>query len=162
MQQPVLILTTGGTIDKIYFDAKSVYSVGEPQIKRILQSVGVLMSYTIETVMRKDSLDMTADDRAHIRHRIMVAREERILITHGTDTMIETARVLLDVPGKTIVVVGSLKPACFKATDAEFNIGFACAAVQTLPHGVFLAMNGRLFDPLNVEKNLDENCFEDA
>ena len=162
MPQQVLVLTTGGTIDKVYFDAKNAYRVGKPQIAGILQSVGAGIPYTIETVLQKDSLDITVEDRALIRRRVSEAPQNRILITHGTDTMIETGRLLKDVCGKTIVLVGSLMPARFKATDAEFNIGFALAAVQALPHGVYLAMNGRIFDPMHVRKNEAENQFEDA
>ncbi len=161
MQQQVLVLTTGGTIDKVYFDAKSTYSVGEPQIAGILQRVGAMFPYKIETILRKDSLDLTDDDRALIRRRILETPQKRILITHGTDTMIDTARLLADVHDKTIVLVGSLMPARFKATDAEFNIGFALAAVQMLSEGVYVAMNGRIFDPLHTQKNESKNRFED-
>ena len=160
MPKDILILTTGGTIDKIYFDAKSVFRVGEPQIAKILSTANVTVRYEVDTLLRKDSMDLTAEDRALIVRRALEARHRHILITHGTDTMIKTARALRDISGKTIVLVGSLTPAQFKATDAEFNIGFAMAAVQTLPHGVYLAMNGCIFDPLRVRKNSERNRFE--
>ncbi len=154
------IFTTGGTIDKVYFDARSDYEVGEPQIAEILRTAGVSMDYAVETLLRKDSLDLTDEDRVLIRERVLQAPCRQVLITHGTDTMVHTAQALRDVPGKTIVLVGSLAPARFRHSDAEFNIGFACAAVQTLPPGVYVAMNGQIFDPDHVRKNRAANQFE--
>jgi L-asparaginase len=156
----VKVYTTGGTIDKTYFDAKSEYEVGDPQIVDILRIANVGLDYDVETVLRKDSLDMTEDDRELLVRRVQEERCERILITHGTDTMVETARELEKVSGKTIVLVGSLSPAQFKNSDAEFNIGFALAAVQVLPPGIYIAMNGRIFKPEKVRKNRERNRFE--
>ena len=158
----VQIFTTGGTIDKVYFDAKSEYEVGEPQIVEILKQVGVTFDYEVETLFQKDSLDLTDDDRAEIVRRVRDSPLHRVLITHGTDTMIETAQALQSIGGKTIVLVGSLTPARFKTTDAEFNIGFALAAVQALPPGVYIAMNGQVFDPDRVRKNRGQNRFEEV
>ena len=157
----IKILTTGGTIDKVYFDAKSEYEVGPPQIVEILQEAHVTVDYTVESVLSKDSLDMTDDDRQSLRRRILADPCERILITHGTDTMIQTALSLRGIPEKTIVLTGSMQPARFKVTDAVFNIGTAMGAVQSLPPGVYLAMNGRVFDPAQVRKNRKENRFEE-
>lgn len=156
----IKIYTTGGTIDKTYFDAKSEYEVGDPQIIDILRFANVGVNYHIQTLLRKDSLDMTGTDRSLIVERLKEDPAERILITHGTDTMVETARALQTIPGKTIVLVGSLSPAQFKNSDAEFNIGFAMAAVQTLGPGVYIAMNGQIFTPENVRKNRERNVFE--
>ena len=156
----IKIYTTGGTIDKTYFDAKSEYEVGDPQIIDILRMANVGVRYQIQTLLRKDSLDMTQADRSLIVERVLADPAERILITHGTDTMVATAQALGSVEGKTIVLVGSLSPARFKNSDAEFNIGFALAAVQTLPHGTYIAMNGQIFSPDNVTKNLERNAFE--
>jgi len=158
----VKIYTTGGTIDKTYFDAKSEYEVGDPQIVDILRIANVGIDYGVETVLRKDSLDMTADDRELLVRRLREEPCDRILITHGTDTMVDTARELDQIGGKTIVLVGSLSPAQFKNSDAEFNIGFALAAVQVLPAGVYIAMNGSIFEPAKVRKNRERNCFESA
>lgn len=160
MEHGIAIISTGGTIDKVYFDAQSEYEVGEPQIAEILRMVGAQVPYTIETVFRKDSLEITDDDRQLIREAVARTACDRILITHGTDTMVDTASVLADLPGRTIVLVGSLTPARFKLSDAEFNIGFALAAVQTLPPGVWIAMNGRVFPYNTVRKNRKENRFE--
>ena len=156
----IRILTTGGTIDKVYYDARSDYQVGLPEIERILSSVNVTTSYSIDILMRKDSLDMTDEDRSFIREKVLGTEESRILITHGTDTMVQTGLSLGQVPRKTIVLVGSLSPARYVGSDAEFNIGFAFAAVQTLPVGVFVAMNGRVFDIRQVQKNRTANRFE--
>lgn len=156
----VKIYTTGGTIDKTYFDARSEYEVGDPQILDILDLADVDVEYEVETLMRKDSLDMTPADRETIRSRAAQEPCERILITHGTDTMVETAAELASIEEKTIVLVGSLSPATFKNSDAEFNIGFAFAAVQTLGPGVYIAMNGRVFPSGRVRKNRERNRFE--
>lgn len=156
----IKIFTTGGTIDKTYFDAKSEYEVGDPQIIDILRIANVGAEYEIEVLLRKDSLDMTDEDRRYILERVREESCDRILITHGTDTMVETATALEEVPGKCIVLVGSLSPARFRDSDAEFNIGFAFAAVQVLDPGVYIAMNGQIFSPAHVRKNLERNRFE--
>lgn len=158
----LLILTTGGTIDKIYFDDKSDYQVGEPQIGRILKELGVVIPFTVVPVMRKDSLHINAADRAALKAAIEARAESHILITHGTDTMVETAKVLAEIPGKTMVLTGALNPASFRGSDAEFNIGTAVGAVQCLPPGVYIAMNGRIWDPAKVKKNVSANRFEAA
>jgi L-asparaginase len=158
----IKVFTTGGTIDKVYFDAKSDYEVGEPQIAGVLREANVAFDYDIESLFRKDSLDLTDDDRAVIRAKVHGDPAARILITHGTDTMVQTAKALGDVGGKTVVLVGSLSPARFKYSDAEFNLGFALGALQALGPGVFLAMNGRIFDRDRVRKNREKNRFEDA
>lgn len=156
----VKIFTTGGTIDKVYFDAESEYEVGEPLIAEILREANVTVAYDIETLFRKDSLDLTGEDRAAIAHRVQEEPSGHVLITHGTDTMVETARALREVAGKTVVLVGALTPARFRDSDAVFNIGFAMAAVQALPEGVYLAMNGRIFHPDRVRKNRAASRFE--
>jgi L-asparaginase len=156
----LLILTTGGTIDKIYFDEKSDYQVGEPQIGHILKQLGVVIPFTVLPVMRKDSLHIEQSDREQLKATIEGRAEQHILITHGTDTMVETAKVLAAIPGKTMVLTGALNPASFRGSDAEFNIGTAVGAVQCLPPGVYIAMNGRIWDPCKVKKNVSANRFE--
>ncbi len=154
------IVTTGGTIDKIYFDDKSDYQIGEPQIGQILSSIGVAFRFNVLPLMRKDSLHMDASDRALLREVIERQSERRVLVTHGTDTMVETARALGGIAGKTIVLTGALNPARFTGSDAVFNIGCAVGAVQALPEGVWIAMNGRIWDPAHVHKNRAANRFE--
>ncbi len=156
----VQIFTTGGTIDKIYYDAKDDYTVGEPQIGRLLEEARVNFPYAIEALLQKDSLEMTDADRARIRAAVAAAPARRVLITHGTDTMVETARALEGIPDKTIVLVGAMQPARFLGSDAEFNIGYAVAAVQLLQPGVYIAMNGQVFRPGHVRKNVAERRFE--
>jgi len=158
----LLIVTTGGTIDKVYFDAKSDYQVGEPQIGRILQELGVAFRFHVIPLLRKDSLFVDDADRQLLRATIAAQAEQQVLVTHGTDSMVQTATVLADIPGKTIVLTGALNPARFEGSDAEFNIGCAVGAVQSLPPGVYIAMNGRIWDPRKVRKNVDANRFEAA
>jgi L-asparaginase len=158
----IKFITTGGTIDKIYFDAKSEYEVGPPQVAGLLHEANVSFQFEIESVLRKDSLDMTEADRELIRQKVAADPYDRIIVTHGTDTMVQTARKLLGIPGKTIVLTGSMQPARFRVTDAEFNLGTAVAAVQLLPAGVYLAMNGRIFNPLQSRKNVANHCFEES
>ena len=156
----LLIVTTGGTIDKVYFDDKSDYQVGEPQIGRILEELGVAFRFTVIPIIRKDSLHITDADRELLRATIAAQAEAHVLVTHGTDTMIDTARVLASIADKTIVLTGALNPARFRGSDAEFNIGTAVGAVQALPPGVYIAMNGRVWDPAKVRKNVAANRFE--
>ena len=156
----ISIYTTGGTIDKVYFDAKSDYKIGSPQIVDILQESNVTFTYETTTLFSKDSLEMTDEDRSAIADAVARDTSNRILITHGTDTMVDTGQALLHIPDKTIVLVGSLSPARFKNSDAVFNIGVAVSAVQLLDPGVFIAMNGCIFESTKVRKNRAENRFE--
>ncbi len=156
----LLVLTTGGTIDKVYFDASSEYEIGEPTVPHVFREAGVVFPWRLEPVLRKDSLDLTDDDRALIRRTCEAAPETRILITHGTDTMCETASALAGLSGKTIVLTGALAPARFRVTDAVFNLGLALGAVQSLPPGIFIAMNGTIFRAGEVRKNRELGKFE--
>ncbi|HET7267734.1 MAG TPA: asparaginase domain-containing protein [Oleiagrimonas sp.] len=158
--QRLSIITTGGTIDKIYFDAKSDYQIGAPQIGDILSQLGVAFEYEVTSLLRKDSLEITEDDRKLIRASIQAQPHRHVLVTHGTDTMVDTARVLEGIEGKVIVLTGALNPAKFEGSDAVFNIGCAVGAVQTLDSGVWIAMNGRVWDPRQVRKNREANRFE--
>jgi len=160
MISKLLIVTTGGTIDKIYFDDKSDYQVGEPQISQILHVMHVAFDFEVSALLRKDSLHITAEDRKLIRAALAASEATHVLITHGTDTMVETAAELKGLAGKTIVLTGALNPARFRDSDAIFNIGCAVGAVQCLPPGVYIAMNGRVWDPEQVRKNRNRNVFE--
>jgi L-asparaginase len=154
------VITTGGTIDKVYFDAASSYAVGEPQVGIVLKESNVTFDYTVESVLQKDSLEMTDTDRALIRECVAAAPETLILITHGTDTMTQTAAVLADLPGKVIVFTGSMVPARFRQGDAIFNLGCAVGAIQVLSPGVYIAMNGQVFPAAQVRKNREQSRFE--
>ena len=158
--EELLIVTPGGTIDKVYFDDKSDFQVGEPQIGRILEELGVAFRFSVIGLLRKDSLHLDAADRELLRDAIAAQPARHVLVTHGTDTMVETARVLAAIADKTIVLTGALNPARFRGSDAEFNVGTAVGAVQSLPPGVYIAMNGRVWDPSRVRKNVAANRFE--
>ena len=156
----IQILSCGGTIDKVYFDAKSEYEVGEPQIDAIFREAGVAFGYAINSLMRKDSLDMTDADRQLIRDRVESCDARHVLVTHGTDTMPATAQALDGLSNKVIVLTGSMTPARFRTSDAEFNIGCAVGALLSQQPGVYIAMNGRVFDGLHVRKNRELGRFE--
>lgn len=156
---PMLILTTGGTIDKVYFDALSDYQVGETVVTKILEVARVRRSFRIEEVVRKDSLELDDADRAMLRDRVLAAPEQHIVITHGTDTMTETAKILADVAGKTIVLVGALAPARFGESDASFNLGMAFATAQIASPGVYITMSGSVFRADRVVKDRDKGAF---
>ncbi len=158
--QKLKIITTGGTIDKVYFDAKSEFAVGDPLIGAILDEAQVGFEFEVVALLRKDSLELTDADREAIRSAAQSASESRIIITHGTDTMTDTAATLGHIEGKTIVLVGALNPARFRSSDAIFNIGLAVGAVQAMPPGVYIAMNGRIFPAGRVRKNRAANRFE--
>lgn len=156
----IRIITTGGTIDKIYFDKKSEFEVGDPQAGGVLERANVCFQYEVQSILRQDSLDLTDEDRQVIRKTVDAASEKNVVITHGTDTMIETAGFLKGIVGKTIVLTGSMYPAQFRDSDAVFNLGCAVTAAQTLAPGVYIAMNGCIFDPAASRKNIEMNRFE--
>jgi L-asparaginase len=155
LEKPSLkIFTTGGTIDKVVYSYGSLnYVVGDPQIRQLLEESNVRFTYTIESICKKDSLEMTDPDRQLVFERVSGCTENKVIITHGTDTIIETAKVLKPILDKTIVLTGAILPAKFYDTDAKFNIGGAVIAAQVLPPGLYLVMNGLILDPLSVKKN---------
>ncbi len=156
----IRFISTGGTIDKVYFDALSQFEVGDSQLEYILTEGLVAFDYDVVPLLRKDSLELTDEDRQELRDFIAANDALRFVITHGTDTMVQTAAVISGIAGKSIVLTGSLSPARFKGTDAIFNVGLAVAAVQIVKPGVYIAMNGRVFAADQVRKNRDENRFE--
>ncbi|UTW45965.1 asparaginase [bacterium SCSIO 12696] len=157
------IITTGGTIDKIYFDAKSDYQVGDPVIGELLKRMEVGFEFQVHSVLRKDSLDLTDTDRQLIVDRVKACDSDYVLVTHGTDGMVETGKWLCQqVPEKHILMTGALQPAAFRETDAIFNIGCALGALQAVEPGVYIAMNGQLFNAAKVVKNVAANRFEPA
>nr|WP_321400087.1 asparaginase domain-containing protein [uncultured Desulfobacter sp.] len=160
----ISIIATGGTIDKIYFDAKSEYEVGPPNAIEVLNQFNLQVPYTVTSLMRKDSLDLTDEDRQFISDTVAADPCRMIIITHGTDTMPETARHIIAHGGakdKTVVLTGALLPAMFSATDAIFNIGCALGAVQQAGPGVYIAMNGKIFMGEKVVKNRKLGRFEE-
>ncbi len=158
----IKIFTTGGTIDKVYFDAKSEFQIGDPQIVEVLKTANVTFGFAVQSLLRKDSLDMTDEDRALVAEAVRNEPLRHVVVTHGTDTMIATALALRAVPDKVIVLTGSMQPARFHVSDAMYNIASALTAVQLLPNGVYIAMNGRIFYPEKCRKNLALNIFEET
>ncbi len=157
----IKLLITGGTIDKSYNESNGELGFVESHISNILKKGRNLVDVEFQQLMLKDSLDMNDGDRQLIAKTCKDSSQDKILISHGTDTMVDTAMALskskLD---KTIVLVGAMVPFVFKHSDAEFNIGFALAAVQSLPAGVYVAMNGSIFNANSVTKNKNKGVFE--
>jgi L-asparaginase len=156
----IKILATGGTFDKIYYDAKNDFHIGEPMSGEILDEANVTFDYEIESILRKDSLDISDEDREMIRQKVVEDAHDKIIITHGTDTMVKTAMQLLNIKGKTIVITGAMQPARMRLSDSGYNMGVATAAVQLLPSGVYVAMNGLILDPRTTIKNVTLSRFE--
>ena len=154
------VVTTGGTIDKIYFDRLSDFEVGEPQVGALLEQANVTFSWSVTPLLRKDSLDLTDADRDAILAAVRDCDADRVLVTHGTDTMLDTAERLTAVEGKTIVLTGAMQPATQRDSDAVFNIGFAIGVLRTASPGVYVAINGELFSPGAARKNRAANRFE--
>lgn len=157
------IFTTGGTIDKVYFDEKSTFEVGHSNIDTILKQALVTVEYSVTSLCQKDSLEITDADREMIVQNIEAETADYILITHGTDTMVQTAKKIQasgNLGKKVIILTGSMQPALFQLSDAIFNIGFALGALATKTAGVYVAMNGLVFDCDKVVKNLDKRLFE--
>ena len=126
----------------------------------LLEEANVNFTWQVQSVLKKDSLEINDEDRQLLRDAVGNAAEAQILITHGTDTMVDSARALDGIEGKTIVLFGAMQPARMRYSDAMFNLGVACAAVQTLPNGIYIAMNGQIFDPFKVTKNRSQSRFE--
>jgi len=162
MTNRILVVTTGGTIDKVYFDALSNFEVGASMVGELLREAHVDAPFRIVELFRKDSLDLTDVDRAAIATCVSSAEEHTVVITHGTDTMTETAEVLMTEPGcanKVIVLTGALAPARFAQSDATFNVGMAFATVQSRLPGVYIVMNGQIFKGGQVRKDRENNRF---
>jgi L-asparaginase len=159
----VQIFSTGGTIDKIYFDANSEYEIGGSEIEIVFREARVGFEFEVRSLMRKDSLEITDADREVVRAAVAACPHRHILITHGTDTMVETAAVLVDAARhgeKVVVLTGAMTPVRFRQSDAEFNIGCAVGALGSKPPGVYIAMSGQIFDAYKVRKNREAGRFE--
>lgn len=154
------IFTTGGTFDKVYYDALSEFSIGEPMAQPLLDDAGVNFEYQITSLLKKDSLEFTDSDRELLATRVRQSAASKILIIHGTDTMTLSATALGEIPDKTIIFTGAMQPARMLHSDAPFNLGFAFGALQCLPNGIYIAMNGQVFNAGNVQKNRSKGRFE--
>jgi L-asparaginase len=159
----IRLLVTGGTFDKEYDEIGGTLFFKDTHVAEMLRLGRSRVDVTIETVMLIDSLQMTAADRERVAERCRDCKETAIVITHGTDTMVETAAVLADaVPDKTIVLTGAMIPYAFGSSDGLFNLGSALSFVQVLPPGVYVAMNGAHFPWNRVRKNRARGYFEEA
>jgi L-asparaginase len=157
----LLVLTTGGSIDKTYSAAESSFVVGVPAVRRVLSDANVTLGIEVRELFRRDSLNISEEDRHAISREIRRSSFKRVVVTHGTDSIVETARFLEPSNDRTIVLTGAMRPADFRKTDAEFNLGAAIAAVQILPEGVYIVMNGRILTPAHSRKNPDLEIFEE-
>jgi len=157
----ILFLGTGGTIDKDYPRRAMTYAfeISEPAVKRMLEVVNPNFEYEIKSLLKKDSQDITDKDREMIFNEAKKAKENKIIITHGTDTMIKTAEKLSVIKDKTIVIVGSALPERFINSDAQFSVGFAIGVCSTLENGVYIAMNGRIYKWNEVKKDQKTGKF---
>jgi L-asparaginase len=157
----IRIFVTGGTFDKEYNELNGSLYFKETHISEMLKLGRSQLDVQIRTLMMVDSTELTEEDREIIARSCIKAEEERILITHGTDTMVETARMLAEqVKNKTVVLTGAMIPYAFGSSDGLFNLGASLAFVQTLPHGVYISMNGNVFNWDNVIKNRKLGVFE--
>lgn len=158
----ITVLATGGTIDKEYnFDSEMV--IGEPWINEILGRVITDVEFEVQSVFKLDSLDMTDVDRAVLTEALSKVSGDRVLITHGTDTMPETARYLHEhaqLGEKVVVLCGAIQPAIMRTSDADFNVGAAVAALNLLDPGVYISMSGRIFPAETVRKDRSRGIFE--
>jgi len=159
---PIRIFVTGGTFDKEYNELNGKLFFKHTHLKEMLKLGRCRLPVKITTLMMIDSLDMTQKDRTFIAKQCTIAKEKHIVITHGTDTMVETANVLAKkVKDKTIVLTGAMVPYKFGSSDGLFNLGSALAFVQTLPPDVYIVMNGRYFHWNNCRKNKTSGIFEE-
>jgi L-asparaginase len=158
----VLFIQTGGTIDKDYPKKNNGYAfeIAEPAVERILFRAELAFEYKVISLFKKDSMDLTAEDRNEIREFCTKTEFDKIIITHGSDTLIETAKAIGNIKNKTILLTASYRPERFANSDADFNLGTAIGALNTKPEGTFIAMNGIILDPARARKNPETGRFE--
>lgn len=155
------VLVTGGTFDKTYDEIRGRLSFGDTHVPEMLRLGRSRVALAVETLMMIDSLEMTDDDRARVVKRCAECSEREIVVTHGTDTMVETAGALAaGISGKTVVLTGAMIPYAFGSSDGLFNLGSALSFAQVLPPGIYIAMNGQCFPWDRVRKNKETGVFE--
>ena len=163
MQEKIKIFITGGTFDKEYNELSGKLYFNNSHMYELLQLGRCRLILDIETLMMVDSMEMSKTERNYIVQKCIEEPVQQIVITHGTDTMVETAHMLADsVPKKTIVLTGAMIPVKFGSSDGLFNMGSALSFVQALPSGVYIAMNGQVFNQKNVRKNKKLGIFEET
>ncbi len=157
------MLVTGGTFDKEYDELRGRLYFKDTHLPEMLRLARSRIDLAVETLMMVDSLDMTPDERARVVERCRTCPEPAVVVTHGTDTMAETARLLVAAAlPKTVVLTGAMVPYAFGSSDGLFNLGSALSFAQVLPHGVYVAMNGRCFDGATVRKDRERGVFEEG
>ncbi|GAO04312.1 asparaginase [Anaeromyxobacter sp. PSR-1] len=162
VSQPIRVFVTGGTFDKEYDELSGRLYFKDTHLPEMLRLARCRLEVSVRNLMMVDSLDMTDADRRIIVESCRAAAEDRVVVTHGTDTMAETARALLAAGlGKTVVLTGAMIPYAFGSSDGLFNLGSALSFAQVLPPGVYVAMNGRVFAGDKVRKNRQTGIFED-
>ncbi len=154
-------LQTGGTIDKDYPRTTKgrAFEIEEPAVQRILEKLNPSFEYELFSVLKKDSLDITEDDRRYLLDFCRQLENDKIIITHGTDTMLESAKFLAPIATKTIVITGAMRPERFSNSDAPINVGAAIGAISFLKNGVFIAMHGRVLPFDNIKRDLETGQF---
>ena len=163
MSQPIRVLVTGGTFDKEYDELHGRLYFKDTHLPEMLRLARSRLDVRVSTLMMMDSLDMTEADRRLVVESCRASAEDRIVVTHGTDTMAETAGALVAAAlQKTVVLTGAMIPYAFGSSDGLFNLGSALSFAQVLPAGVFVAMNGRVFPGDRVRKNRDTGAFEEV
>ncbi|MBU0897793.1 asparaginase [Patescibacteria group bacterium] len=157
----ILFIQTGGTIDKDYPKLTKGYAfeITMPATQRILEDINPFFDFEILELLQKDSLDITDEDREKIRGACLGATADKIIITHGTDTMIETATNLADIKNKAIILTGAMRPERFSNSDADFNVGVAIGAINMVKEGIYIAMNGRVYQYDKVKRDLTTGQF---
>ncbi len=159
----IRIFITGGTFDKEYNELTGQLYFNDSHLPEMLDLGRNLVPVEIRTLMMVDSLEMTDEDRGLVGEHCIKSKEDKIIITHGTDTMVETAKLLAKkITGKTVVITGAMIPYKFGSSDGLFNLGSAMAFVQTMPNGIYVVMNGRCFNADNVRKNKETGVFEEV
>lgn len=157
----ILFIQTGGTIDKDYplLTRGYPFEITEPAVQRILENINPAFDFEILPLLQKDSLDLTEEDREKILQACIDSVVNKIIITHGTDTIIETAQKLSQVKDKVIILTGAMRPERFSNSDAGFNIGVAIGAINVLDNGIYIAMNGKIFDYQKVARDSETGKF---
>jgi L-asparaginase len=158
----IRIFITGGTFDKEYNELSGKLYFNDTHMGQLLDMGRCKLDVEVRTLMMVDSLEMTDSDRELILHQCLACEEDKIILTHGTDTMSDTAKILGEkINNKTVIITGAMIPITFGSSDGLFNLGSALAFVQALPHGVYVAMNGKFFNYNNVKKNKQTGLFEE-
>jgi L-asparaginase len=157
----VTFIQTGGTIDKDYPKTTKGYAfeITTPAVERILKNVNPSFNFEIFSVFKKDSTEITNEDRKKLLDFCRNIENDKMIITHGTDTMLETAKVLSELKDKVIVITGAMRPEKFYDSDASFNVGVAVGGLSTLPNGIYIAMHGNIFPLAKCERNLETGQY---